>query len=50
VLDPLPGEHRVHAVLQRRAHPRQDDAMAQQVAQVAQLARRDVRFRQQLGA
>jgi hypothetical protein len=50
VLDPLPGEQGVHTVLQRRAHPRQDDPVAEQIAEVAQLARRDVRLRQQIGA
>jgi hypothetical protein len=37
-------------VLERGAHPGQRDAVAQQVAQVAQLTRRDVRLRQQVGA
>jgi hypothetical protein len=38
-LDALAGEQGVDAVLQRRAHPGQRDPVAEQVAQVAQLAR-----------
>jgi hypothetical protein len=48
--DALACEQRVHAVLDRGAHPRQYRAVAQQLAQVAQLGRRDVRLRQQPGA
>jgi hypothetical protein len=43
----LLGEHRPGAGFERRAHPRQRDAVAQQVAQLTQLARRDVGLRQQ---
>jgi hypothetical protein len=45
VLDALAGEQGVDAVLQRRAHPRQRHAVAKEIAQVAQLTRRDVRLR-----
>jgi hypothetical protein len=48
-LDALLGEDRAGAVLERRAHPRQRDAVAQQVAQIAQRARRDVGLGQQIG-
>src|SRR5439155_61058 len=48
--DPLAGEQGVHAVLERRTHPRQHDPVAEQIAQVAQLARSDVRLGQQVGA
>ena len=49
VLDSLTGEQRVHTVLQRRAHPRQLDSVAKQVAQITQLAWSYVRLRQQIG-
>ncbi len=48
--DAVLGEDRVHTVLQRRAHPGQRDPVAQQLAQVAQLAWSDVRLGQQIGA
>lgn len=50
VLDALARDQRVHAVLQRAAHVREHEALAQQVPQVTQLARRDVGLRQQVGA
>jgi hypothetical protein len=50
VLDSLASEQRVHAVLQGRAHPRQHNAVAEQIAKVTQLARSDVRLRQQIAA
>jgi len=34
-LDALTGEQGVYPVFERRAHPRQHDAVAEQVAQVA---------------
>jgi hypothetical protein len=49
-LDALAGEQGMHAVLERRAHPRQHDPVAEQITQVTQLARGDVRLRQQIGA
>jgi hypothetical protein len=42
MLDALAGDQRVHAILQRGSHLRQDESLAQQVTQVAQLARGDV--------
>src|SRR5262249_61586556 len=48
VLDSLAGEQRVHAVLERRTHPCQHDPVAQQIAQITQLARGDVRLRKQV--
>ena len=48
--DALAGQQRVHAVLDRGAHPGQHGAVAQQLAQVAQLGRGDVRLGQQPGA
>ena len=50
VLDPLASEQGVHAVLQRRAHPRQHDPVAEQVTQVTQLAWRDIGLRQEIAA
>jgi len=50
VRDALTRDQRVHAVLQRGAHLRQHHALAQQVAQVAQLARRHISLGQQVGA
>jgi hypothetical protein len=50
VRDPLAGKQRVDAVLERRAHPRQDNAVAEQITQVTQLTRSDIRLRQQVGA
>ena len=49
-LDALTREQRVHPVLQRRTHSRQHDSVAEQIAKVSELARRDVRLRQQFGA
>ncbi len=48
--DALAGQQRVHAVLDRGAHPGQHRAVAQQLAQIAQLGRGDVRLGQQPGA
>ena len=48
--DALSGQQRVHPVLDRGAHPGQHGAVAQQLAQVAQLGRRDVRLGQKPGA
>ena len=48
--DPVAGQQRVHAVLDRGAHPGQRRAVAQQLAQIAQLGRGDVRLGQQPGA
>ena len=44
--DALSGQQRVHAVLDRGAHPGQRRAVAKQLAQVAQLGRGDVRLGQ----
>jgi hypothetical protein len=49
-LDAVPSQQRVDAVLQRGAHMGQHDALAQQVAQIPELARGDIRLRQQVGA
>jgi len=49
VLDALTRDQRVHAVLQRGPHLREHEALAQQVAEIAQLARSDVGLRQQIG-
>jgi hypothetical protein len=48
--DAVPGEDRVHAILDRRAHRHERDPVAQQLAHVAQLPRSDVRLGQQAGA
>jgi hypothetical protein len=48
--DALLGEDRPGAVLERRTHPRKRDAVAQQITQLTQLARRDVGLGQQPGA
>jgi hypothetical protein len=48
--DAVLGQDRVHPVLDRRAHPRQGRAVAQQLAQVPQLPGRDVRLGQKPGA
>lgn len=45
VLDSPPGKQRVHPVLERRAHPGEHDPVAQQITQVAQVARGNVRPR-----
>jgi len=50
VLDPLPRDQRVDAVLQRGPHLREHKPLAQQIAQIAQLTRSDVGLRQQIGA
>ena len=49
-LDALASKQGVDAILERRAHSRQHDSVAKQFPQVAQLARSDVRLRQQIGA
>jgi hypothetical protein len=48
--DAVLGEDRVHAVLDRRAHPGQRRAVAKQLTQITQLARRDVRLGQKPSA
>ena len=50
VSDALTREQRMHPVLQRGAHLRQHHALAQQVAQIAQVARRDISLGQQVSA
>ena len=49
-LDALLGQDRADAVLERRAHAGERDAVAQQITQVAQLTRRDIGLRQQVAA
>ena len=48
--DALAGQQRVHAVLDRGAQVHERRAVAQQIAQVTQLRRGDVRLGQQAGA
>ena len=47
--DAVLGQDRVHAVLDRRAHPGQRRAVPEQLAQIPQLAWRDVRLGQKPG-
>jgi hypothetical protein len=48
--DPVLGQDRPDPLLQRRAHPGERDPVAEQITQLAQLTRRDVGLRQQIGA
>ncbi len=48
--DALPGQHRVHAIVDRGAHPYQHRSVTQQLAQITKLGRRDICLRQKAGA